>query len=82
MISESTKEMVSEHVDEHLYFLDAGKKMDYTKLFDKHLLEAMTRLEQRYVLKRALDLLVAFGEIDVEFAGVNDEGETLYKRIV
>ena len=64
------------------YFVDAGKKVDYTKLFDKHLLEATTPLEQRYVLKRALDHLIACSEIDVMFAGVNDEGQTLYKRIV
>ena len=82
MISEVTKEMVFEHVDDHLYFVEAGKKVDYTKLFDKHLLEATTPLEQRYVLKRALDHLIACGEIDVIFAGVNSEGQTLYKRIV
>ena len=82
MISEVTKKMVFEHVDDHLYFVEAGKKVDYTKLFDKHLLEATTPLEQRYVLKRALDHLIACGEIDVVFAGVNDEGQTLYKRIV
>ena len=82
MISEVTKKMVFEHVDDHLYFVEAGKKVDYTKLFDKHLLEATTPLEQRYVLKRALDHLIACGEIDVVFAGENNEGETLYKRIV
>ena len=82
MINEATKKMVFDHVDEHLYFVEAGKKVGYTKLFDKHLLEATTPLEQRYVLKRALDHMVACGEIDVMFAGENDKGETLYERIV
>ena len=81
-MTEEIQEMVIEHVDEQLYFVEAGEKVEYTKLFDKHLLEATTPLEQRYVLKRALDHLIACGEIDVVFAGVNDEGQTLYKRIV
>jgi hypothetical protein len=82
MFNEAMKEMVFEHVDEHLFFVEAGKKVDYTQLFDKHLLQATTPLEHRYVFKRALDHLVACGEVDLVFAGVNDEGPTLYERIV
>ena len=82
MINEATKKMVFDHVDEQLYLVDAGKKVEYTKLFDRHLLEATTPLEQRYVLKRALDHLIACGEIDVVLAGVNDKSQTLYQRIV
>ena len=77
-----TKEMVLEHVDEQLYFVKAGKKVDYTKLFDKQLLQATTSLEHRYVFERALAYLMAFEEIDLVIAGVNDEGQTLYQRIV
>jgi hypothetical protein len=55
--------------------------VDYTQLFDKHLLQATTSLEHRYVFERALAHLMAFEEIDLVFAGVNDEGQTLYKRI-
>ena len=72
---------VSDHVDDQLYFVSAGKKVDYTQLFDKHLLEATTPLEHHYVLKRVLDHLVACGEIDVVFAGEDDEGQTLYQRM-
>jgi hypothetical protein len=82
MISEATKKMVFEHVDEHLYFVKAGKKVDYTQLFDKHLLQATTSLEHRYIFERALAYLMALEEIDLVFAGVNDEGRTLYQRIV
>ena len=82
MITQEVEEMVAEHVDGQLYFVQAGKKVVYKALFDKHLLETTTALEQRYVLKRVLDHLIACGEIDVVFAGVNDEGQTLYKRIV
>ena len=68
MISEAIKEMIAEHVDEHLYFVEAGKKVDYTKLFDKRLLESTSPLEHQYVFKRALDYLIAFEEIDLEKA--------------
>ena len=76
-MTEEIQEMVFEHVDEQLYFVEAGRKVTCTEL-----LQATTPLEHRYVFKRALDHLVACGEIDVVFAGVNDEGQTLYKRIV
>ena len=80
MLSEETRNMVQEHVDEHLYFVECDIKVDFTQLFDKNLLKATTPLEHRYVFKRALDHLVACGEVDVMFAGENDEGETLYMR--
>ena len=81
-MNEATMKMVFEHVDDRLYFVPAGKKVDYTKLFDKHLLESTSPLEHRYVFERALAYLMAFEEIDLVFAGVNDEGQTLYQRIV
>jgi CRISPR/Cas system endoribonuclease Cas6 (RAMP superfamily) len=80
MISEETKTMVLEHVDEHLYFVEVGKKVDYTQLFDKHLLQATTPLEHRYVFERALAYLMSIEEIDLVYAGVNNKGQTLYKR--
>ena len=80
-MNENTKEMVREYVDDRLYFVPVGKKVDYTKLFDKHLLESTSQLEHQYVFERALDYLIAFEEIDLVLAGVNDEGQTLYQRI-
>ena len=82
MISEEMKKMVFEHVDEHLYFVEVGKKVDYTQLFDKRLLESTSPLEHKYVFERALAYLMAFEEIDLVYAGVNDEGQTLYERTV
>ena len=81
-MNEEINEMVREHVDARIYFVSAGKKVDYTQLFDKQLLQATTSLEHRYVFERALAYLMAFEEIDLVFAGVNDKGQTLYKRIV
>jgi hypothetical protein len=82
MISETTKKMVFEHVDEHLYFVEAGKKVDYTQLFDKHLLQATTSLEHRYVFERALAYLMALEDIDLRIVGINEGGKTLYQRVV
>ena len=81
MINEAMNKIVSGHVDEQLYFVKVGNKVDYTQLFDKHLLQSMTLLEHRYVLERALAYLIAFEEIDLVFAGVNDKGQILYERI-
>ena len=80
MVSEAEENVVSEQFEVQLYFVECDEKVVFKQLFDKHLLQAMTDLEQRYVLKRPLDHLVACGEIDLVFAGENDEGETLYIR--
>jgi|GEM_PF-5698094 len=81
MIDEKTTKMVSDHVDKQLYFIKVGKKVDYTQLFNKHLLQSTTLLEHRYVFERALAYLMAFEEIDLVYAGVNEEGQPLYERI-
>jgi hypothetical protein len=78
---EEIQEMISEHVDKHYYLIPVGKKVAYTELFGKLLLQSTTSLDQHYVLKGTLDHLVACGEVDFEFAGVNDEKETLYRKI-
>lgn len=82
MIDEAMKKMVSDHVDDQLYRVKAGKKVTYRELFDKHLLESTSELEHYYLFERALADLMAFEEIDLVYAGVIDEGQTLYKRIV
>jgi hypothetical protein len=33
-------------------------------------------------LERMLNLLIVCGEVDVEIAGLDEEGRTLYQRIV
>lgn len=81
-MKEDITKMVAEYMDARIYFIDAGKKVAYTEVFDNALLKSTTQLEHRFVLQLALDYLVALGEVDLEFAGVNDEGQTLYERIV
>lgn len=73
--------MVHDHVDDHLYHVEVDKQVTYMELFDKQLLDSTSTLEHYYVFERALADLMAFEEIDLEYAGVDDEGRTLYKRI-
>ena len=72
--------MVSEHVNHRLYLIECGEVADRRALFGEAVLATTSALEQRYVLDRTLAYLVAFGEIDLEIAGLNDDGETLYRR--
>ena len=72
--------MVSDHVNQRLYLIEPGEVADRHDLFGEAVLASTSVLEQRYVLDRNLAYLIAFGEIDLEIAGVNDEGETLYRR--
>jgi hypothetical protein len=80
-MTEEIQQMIAEHVDNHYYLTPVGKKVAYTELFGKLLLQSTTSLDQHYVLKGTLDHLVACGEVDFEFAGEDDEGQTLYRRI-
>jgi hypothetical protein len=70
--------MVGDHVDYRLYYVNVGEKVTYRELFDKTLLDATTELEHQYVFEQAIAYLIAIGEIDLEHAGVNEEGEKLY----
>jgi len=82
MLTEVYRNMIVDHVDQQIYFVEPGKKVDYTQLFDKHLLEATTPLEHLCVFERALNMSIVCGEVDdLEIVGVNDEGRTLYRRL-
>ena len=80
-MTEEIQHMVAEHVDKQYYLIPVGKQVVYTELFGKILLQSTTSLDQHYVLKDTLDHLVACGEVEFEFAGEDDEGQTLYRRI-
>jgi hypothetical protein len=81
-MQENIKQMVFDHVDRRLYFISADEPVDYTALFDKMLLESTTTLDHHYVFEHALALLIAFEDIDLRIVGVNEEGKTLYQRVV
>ena len=72
--------MVFDHVDRRLPLIECGEATDCKSLFDKVLWDSTTSLEHRFVFDRALSLMVAYGEIDLEFAGVDKDGQTQYVR--
>ena len=72
--------IVSDHVNQRLYLIKGGEVADSRALFGEAVLASTSALEHRYVFDRTLAYLVAFGEIDLELAGHNDDGETLYRR--
>ena len=80
-MTEEIQQIIAEHVDNQYYLIPVGKKVVYTDLFGKLLLQSTTSLDRHYVLKGTLDHLVACGEVCFEFAGEDDDGQTLYRRI-
>jgi hypothetical protein len=80
-MNKEIKEMVREHVNENLYLISCDDTNVFKNLFDKVLWKATTSLDH-YIFERALALLIAFEEIDLVIAGVNDEGHNLYQRVV
>jgi hypothetical protein len=80
-MTEILQQMIAEHVDKQYYLIPVGNKVAYTELFGELLLQSTTSLDQHYVLKGTLDHLVACGEVDFRFAGEDDDGQTLYRRI-
>ena len=69
-----------DHVNQRLYLIECGEVADRRALFGESVMASTSALEQRYVLDRTLAYLIAFGELDLEIAGVNDDGEPLYRR--
>ena len=74
--------MVTDHIDMRTYFIKEGEPTDGEGLFGNPIWKASTDLEHEFVLERTLQHLIEFEEVDFIYAGVNDEGKNLYKRIV
>ena len=72
--------MVADHINQRIYLIECGEVADRRALFGEAVLASTSALERRYVLDRTLAYLIAFGEIDLEIAGVNEHGETQYRR--
>ena len=72
--------LVADHVNQRIYLIECGEVADRRALFGEAVLASTSALEQLYVLDRNLDYLIAFGEMNLEIAGLNDDGETLYRR--
>jgi len=75
-----TKKMVLDHVDERIYHMKTGETYTFEWLLDESILAATTELERMH-LERMLNTLIVCGEVDVEVAGCDEEGKTLYRRV-
>jgi hypothetical protein len=80
-MKEIFKEMLLEHIDARTYHMQSDKTYVFGWLLGDPILASTTELEQMY-LERMLNLLVVCGETEVEIAGLDEEGRTLYQRIV
>ena len=79
--NESTEELVSEHAINRVARMKAGNVTNCKELFGKAVWYNLTDLEKHYLFMRTLDMLFNEGDLDLEFAGEDDEGQTLYRKI-
>ena len=79
--SENMDEMISEHAINRVARMEIGDVTNHKELFGSAVWYSLTDLEKHYLFMRMVDMLVGEGELDLEIAGVNDEGETLYRKI-
>jgi hypothetical protein len=74
-------EMISEHAINRVARMEIGDVTNCIELFGSAVWYSLTDLEKHYLFMRMVDMLVDEGELDLEIAGVNDAGQTLYERI-
>jgi hypothetical protein len=79
-MKEIFKEMLLEHIDARVYHMQCDETYVFGWLLGDPILASTTELEQMY-LERMLNLLVVCGETEVEIAGLDDEGQTIYHRV-
>ena len=79
--NENTEELVSEHAINRVARMKAGDVTNCKELFGKAVWYNLTHLEKHYLFVRMLDMLVDEGELDLEFAGEDADGQTLYRKI-
>jgi hypothetical protein len=75
------EEMISEHAINSVARMEIGDITNHKELFGSAVWYSLTDLEKHYLFMRMVDMLVDEGELDLEIAGVNDAGQTLYERI-
>ena len=75
------EELISEHATNRVARMEVGDVTNNKELFGSALWYSLTDLEKHYLFIRMVDMLVGEGELDLEFAGVDDEGQPLYRKI-
>ena len=79
--SENMEEMISEHAINRVARMKAGDVTSPVGLFGSAVWYSLTDLEKHYPFMRMVDMLVDEGELDLEFAGVDADGQNLYRKI-
>jgi hypothetical protein len=79
--NENTEDMISEHAFNRVACMEIGDVTNCKDLFGSALWYSLTDLEKHYLFIRMINMLVTVGELDLEFAGEDHEGQTLYRRI-
>ena len=79
--SESNEGMISEHAINRVARMEIGDITNCKELFGRALWHSLTDLEKHYLFMRMVDMLVSEGELDLEFAEVDSDGQTLYRKI-
>jgi hypothetical protein len=75
------EEMISEHAINRVARMDIGDVTSPLGLFGSAVWYSLTDLEKHYLFMRMIDMLVSEGELDLEFDGVDSDGQFLYRKI-
>ena len=75
------EEMISEHAINRVARMEIGDVTNCNELFGSAVWYSLTDLEKHYLFMRMVDMLVDEGELDLEFAGVDADEQTLYRKI-
>ena len=74
-------EMISEHADNRVARMEIGDVTSPAKLFGSAFWYSFTDLEKNYLVLRCLEVQISVGELDLEFDGVDADGQPLYRKI-
>jgi len=80
MLTQNVKTMLQEHLDARSYHMQCDETYDFGWLLGESILASCTDLEKLF-MERLIYLLVTCSEVDIDLAGVNDAGDTLYRRL-
>ena len=75
------EEMISEHAINRVARMEIGDVTNNKDLFGSAVWYSLTDLEKHYLFMRMVGMLVDEGELDLEFAGVDADGQNLYRKI-
>ena len=73
-------EMITEHAYNRVARMDIGDVTSPAELFGSALWYSFTDLEKHYLVLRYLEVQISVGELDLEFDGLDADGQRLYRK--